>query len=161
MIAVSKKGKGTPKNSTTQSSHLVLTNQKKPNLMLNKNDTNSMPHTPNKSSKQGIFTKLADFLFKLWFLNIPITIGMPNSISFECDLNNKEALTLKNPNQSSSPFLQNNNENMKNTPNLLNKPHLSTNLQKYYSFQKSSYSLSENKCTCFNMPFVCEICTTR
>lgn len=53
MIAVAKKGKGTPKNSTTQSSHLVLTNPKNPNLMLNKNDTNSMPHTPNKSSKQG------------------------------------------------------------------------------------------------------------
>ena len=90
--------------------------------------------------------------------------GIPNSISFECDLNNKEALTLKNPNQSSSPFLQTNNQqndNLKNTPNLLNKPHLASNLQKYYSFQKSSYSLSENKCTCFNMPFVCEICTTR
>ncbi len=90
-------------------------------------------------------------------------LGFPNSISFDCDLNKKEKIT-KNHNNSSSPFTSCNqqNENIKNnTPNILNKPYLSSNFQKYYSFQKSSYSLSENKCTCFNMPFVCETCTAR
>lgn len=33
-----------------------------------------------------------------------------------------------------------------------------SSLQKYYSFQKTSFT---DKCGCFNMPFVCEICTTR
>ncbi|RNA45175.1 cell division cycle 7-related kinase isoform X2 [Brachionus plicatilis] len=31
-------------------------------------------------------------------------------------------------------------------------------LQKYYSFQKSAFS---DKCNCYNMPIVCEICTAR
>lgn len=35
------------------------------------------------------------------------------------------------------------------------------NLQKYYSFQKPSFNFSDNRCNCYNMPFVCEICTTR
>ena len=34
------------------------------------------------------------------------------------------------------------------------------NLQKFFSFQRNSFS-SENKCTCYNMPFVCDICTNR
>lgn len=37
------------------------------------------------------------------------------------------------------------------------KPNLSS-LQKYYSFQKTSFT---DKCSCFNMPIVCEICTAR
>ena len=35
------------------------------------------------------------------------------------------------------------------------------NLQKYHSFQKPSFSLTDSKCNCLNMPFVCEVCTTR
>ena len=54
MIALAKKPKGTPKNSTTtQSSHLVLTAPKNINSIVSKNDTNSMPHTPNKEGNQG------------------------------------------------------------------------------------------------------------
>jgi cell division control protein 7 len=35
------------------------------------------------------------------------------------------------------------------------------NFQKFHSFQKPSYSFDQSKCTCFNMSFVCENCTTR
>lgn len=90
---------------------------------------------------------------------------LSSSISFDSNLKNAGLNTPKK----TSPVL---NESMKdnikvdrqvNTPKLGTKQPIvpTSNLQKYYSFQKSSYNLSESKCTCFNMPFVCEICTTR
>jgi hypothetical protein len=62
------------------------------------------------------------------------------------------------------------NTNIKSTLHNFNKTNLNSpksrssatpNLQKYYSFQKPSFNINENKCNCFNMPFVCEVCTTR
>ena len=128
------------------SQHLVLQNPKRFNSILNecKPDANSMPHTPTKEPKPSI----------------------PNSFSFDCNLQTSQEVN-KNANNksfgnSSSPSVSVLNE-PKNVLNALSKQpsFTKTSLQKYYSFQKSAYTLSENKCTCFNMPFVCEICTTR
>ena len=148
---------GTPMLASTStpshtSQHLVLQNPKRLNSILNesKPDANSLPHTPTKETKQGI----------------------PNSFSFDCNLQNnnnnnnqelsKNANNNKSFGNSSSPSVSAMNE-PKNVLNSLSKQpsFTKTSLQKYYSFQKSAYTLSENKCTCFNMPFVCEICTTR
>lgn len=131
--------------------------------VLHRNNTTSSLNTPKKLN--SIINKN----------NNEVNSILNSSIGFDCDPGKKD-LTLKNPNNnSSSPFTSTAkstsistsissqlNEN-KNTPtNLLNKPYLTSSFQKYYSFQKFSYSsLADNKCTCFNMPFVCEICTTR
>lgn len=87
--------------------------------------------------------------------------SLSNSISFECQLNrNFPIASIK----VTSPVL---NESLVNTDKVstskLDRQSImpTASLQKYYSFQKSSFNISESKCTCFNMPFVCEICTTR
>lgn len=95
---------------------------------------------------------------------------MSSSISFDSNLKNAAKETPKK--LENSPVLTetikdnvNQKDEKSNTPKLTaNSRHSlmpTSNLQKYYSFQKSSYNISESKCTCFNMPFVCEICTTR
>lgn len=112
-------------------SHLVLTAPKNQNNQQSKTEVNSLPHAPNKEKSL-----------------------MSNSQSFDCNLNEQ----LNNPTSPPNLNLANNNPNTFNSP----KPKANTvNLQKYYSFQKPSFTMSDNKCTCFNMPFVCEICTTR
>jgi hypothetical protein len=81
-----------------------------------------------------------------------------NSISFEDNLSKATA----NGTKSSSPAInQSPSSNQNNSTLVKNNKVMTPNLQKFYSFQKTPYSFSENKCTCFNMPFVCEICTTR
>lgn len=144
--------KGNPKIDTTPAKHMIaltkkgsrnssssLNNKKKSLLVANQKETDSAFNSPDKEMTQNTQNDIDNAM-------------------------EKKELTLKNHNNSSSPFLHNQtneNNNQKAAPNIINKPHLTTNLQKYYSFQKSSYSMTENKCTCFNMPFVCEICTTR
>lgn len=70
---------------------------------------------------------------------------MCNSQSFDCNLN-EQTKKITSPTVSSQ-------QNKFDSP----KPN-SNNFQKFYSFQKSSFS---DKCNCFNMPIVCEICTSR
>ena len=49
-----------------------------------------------------------------------------------------------------------------NSPSLTAKLNTSVNFQKYRSFHKTSFvSNSDQKCTCFNMQFVCDVCTSR
>lgn len=79
---------------------------------------------------------------------------LTNSQSFDCNLD-------ENVNKSVSPTNSNNAKQSDCVNSPKPKTNNTVNLQKYYSFQKPSFSISENKCTCFNMPFVCEICTTR
>lgn len=135
-------------NSNSTSSHLILT---KNQVNQSKAEINSLPHAPSKES----------------FLS--------NSQSFDSNLSdaaiNKAALVQRTP----SPVAANNRQaalaNNKNTPNIanikssLNSPKVKTpnssTFQKFYSFQKSSFSMNENKCACFNTQFVCEICTAR
>ncbi len=131
--------------------HLVLTTPKTnqtPINETNKMDPNSLPHSSHQFKEKHQFQ-------------------ISNSQSFECNLSRMQAT----PNKSSSPSknltISNTNSNVvTNTTNTMhnnvNSPKPSTpNFQKYYSFQKPSYSLNDCKCTCFNMQFVCETCTSR
>ncbi len=98
---------------------------------------------------------------------------LSSSVSFDSNLKNASTSITTNiiTNQletpgkkATSPVLgtsMKDNIKFKNTPTSRQSIIPNTNFQKYYSFQKSSYNNSEYKCTCFNMPFVCEICTTR
>ena len=97
---------------------------------------------------------------------------LSSSVSFDSNLKNAStSITSNITNQletpgkkATSPVLgtsMKDNIKFKNTPTSRQSIIPNTNFQKYYSFQKSSYNNSEYKCTCFNMPFVCEICTTR
>jgi len=118
---------------SSSTSHLVLTNPKTP-ASQTRTDLNSLPEILKKDKSQ-----------------------ITNSFSFESNLNMMN--NMKSP-PSNTPTVAKNNLN--NVPNI-NSPRVkaSPNLQKYYSFQKPSYSFSDTKCNCFNMPFVCEICTSR
>jgi hypothetical protein len=67
--------------------------------------------------------------------------------------NKKQSLT-KNAKSSSPNVIPHNISPVTNT------------FAKFYSFHKTSYNLSSldmrnNNCTCFNMPFVCDICTSK
>lgn len=128
---------------TTQPKHMIALNKK--NTLKNSNFSSNTFDKEKKITKeiQEKHSKIKN-----------------SSIPAEKVLNKKDS---KNLNNSSSPYHNNQNiENFqKSIPNIVNKSNISSNLQKYYSFQKSSFTMNENKCTCFNMPFVCEICTTR
>ena len=89
--------------------------------------------------------------------SLPHTPSEQKKMKTSNDINDTLNLEIKSKNVSSSPT----NNNLEKKPSKILKQPLTTNLQKYYSFQKNSFSLSENKCSCFNMQFVCEICTTR
>ena len=119
---------------SSSTSHLVLTNPKTP-ASQTRTDLNSLPEILKKDKSQ-----------------------ITNSFSFESNLNMMN--DIKSP-PSNTPTIAKTNLN-NNTTNV-NSPRVkaSPNLQKYYSFQKPSYSFSDTKCNCFNMPFVCEICTSR
>ena len=96
---------------------------------------------------------------------------MSSSISFDSNLKNAAKETPKKLSSNSPVLTETMKDNISQKDEKSNTPKLAansrhslmptSNLQKYYSFQKSSYNISESKCTCFNMPFVCEICTTR
>ena len=50
------------------------------------------------------------------------------------------------------------------SPNIVpnNKSPVTNTFQKFYSFHKSSYNLDlRNSCTCFSMPHICDICTSK
>jgi hypothetical protein len=119
---------------SSSTSHLVLTNPKTP-ASQTRTDLNSLPEILKKDKTQ-----------------------ITNSFSFESNLNMMN--DIKSP-PSNTPTIAKNNLN--NHVTNINSPRVkaSPNLQKYYSFQKPSYSFSDTKCNCFNMPFVCEICTSR
>lgn len=125
--------------SKSSGSHLVLTNPKNPidKLTQSKNEPNSLPDTPCKEKSL-----------------------MTNSQSYDCNIAemNSKAKAAISPN-----LAEKETTSTLNTPkqNTLQKTPSIQKFQKYNSFQKPSYSYMDNKCTCFNMPFVCEICTNK
>ncbi len=121
-------------------SHLVQTNPKNQTnpQTQSSNNPNSMPHSSHQAKE---ITKMDKF-------------QISNSQSCESNLSHMLATPTKLLN-TPTKNLMNNNTN-------LNSPKPSTpNFQKYYSFQKPSFAVNEYKCTCFNMQFVCETCTSR
>ena len=139
LISLSKKTPSTT-IATNAASHLVLKTPKNPvnDLTQDKNEINSLPHTPSNdkaqiSSSQSYDQKLAQL----------------DNNSLKASASPKKMSETKNP--AAGPRT--------NTPKL--KSSTPNNFQKFHSFQKSSYSFIDNKCNCFNMPFVCEICTNK
>ena len=123
-----------PTVSSANTGHLVLKPAKNSinHLMQDRNEINSLPHTPTKekihlTNSQSYENKLADL--KDDSTDAKKSVEHPNSASPKV----------------STPKLKS------NTP---------SNFQKYHSFQKPSY-IAFDKCSCFNMPFICEICTNK
>ena len=149
MIAISKKITST--SSSTSSAHLVLKNPKNPLNQVNqsgKNEANSLPHTPTKEKPAPHLVNSQSYENNLSEVNATTGASTTNPTAKQTNASPKRLMTGGQLAQ--SPKV--------NTPRMKSS---TPNLQKYYSFQKPSYSFMDNKCTCFNMPFVCEICTTK
>ncbi|CAF0937734.1 unnamed protein product [Brachionus calyciflorus] len=132
---------------------------------LNKNRSNHQSeNTPDKKNLISISSKKSTGQL---ILTTPKTQNTQNKsdISSLPNVPNKDCKTQMSISQS---FDRNLNEQLiKPTSTIINvknfdSPKPSTpNLQKFHSFSKPGFTFSDNKCNCFNMPFVCEICTAR
>ncbi len=175
----------------TPSSHLILTSPKNQLNMLSqsnttKNEINSLPLAKEHrsaalagpSSQQMVNSQSYDTNLSMHALQamnnneISPSVSNPALSRAAANLcftpkNNNLANAAASNNSSHTPVMMNGN---KTTLHNFNKTNLNSpksrsnatpNLQKYYSFQKPSFNINENKCNCFNMPFVCEVCTTR
>jgi hypothetical protein len=155
---------GSVQSNSSGASHLILTSPKNTNnnqLTANSNNQgNSLPLTKEKggipvsqSYDQNLGKKMLndnDDSLKISPSSSNTTLNQNLNTPNTC-LMNRQVQNLNKTN--------NNNSNL-NSPK--SRTNATPNLQKYYSFQKNSFSsLTDTKCSCFNMPFVCEICTAR
>lgn len=156
----------------SNSSHLILTNtqaaQQLNQAKVADVNVNSMPHVPQKDSLPKQMSNSQSFDFNL---NEFETKSVQKSPTTNNNNNNDTSTPQQKPSMSVLNSISNRtslapsaNSPGNNSPRLAKTAVSRTsaqNWQKFHSFQKPSFSTTENKCTCFNMQFVCEICTTR
>ncbi len=171
-------------------SHLILTSPKNQLNMLNqsnnKNEINSLPLSKEHrsslvASQQMVNSQSYDANLSMHAASTAKnneTSPSVNNNQGSGSLTNKAANMCMTPTNNNTTSTANNGNHTpvmqlmsnKSTLHNFNKTNLNSpksrssatpNLQKYYSFQKPAFNMNESKCNCFNMPFVCEVCTTR
>ena len=187
MIAIASSKKPTQQQQLQQTNpnpgHLILTSPKnnQVNQLLfnsNKNEINSLPLSKERTTAQQLMTnsqsfdngfnerKTNDTKYTTIGSNCANKETSPScttttTTTTTTNTQNKSMFNPHTPVAQTGPKLALNNFNKTNLNSPKSRSTTTPNLQKYHSFQKPSFSLSEIRCNFFNMPFICQSCSTR